>query len=123
MLARPLLQTYPAAQQRGHFYRAGRHHHAWMVNKEGIVVVDAQFPNTAPHLITELQRKSDKPVQWLINTHHHGDHTSGNIAFKGIAKNVAAQANSLNQPKASAVKQKKRTSSFTPILPLPINGQ
>jgi cyclase len=87
---------------------------AWMVNKEGIVVVDAQFPNTAPHLITELQRKSDKPVQWLINTHHHGDHTSGNIAFKGIAKNVAAQANSLINQKASAVKQKKEDQQLYP---------
>jgi cyclase len=96
---------------------------AWMVNKEGIVVVDAQFPNTAPHLIAEMQKKSDKPFQWLINTHHHGDHTSGNIAFKGIAKNVAAHANSLINQKASAVKQKKKTSNCIPILPLQIAGK
>jgi cyclase len=87
---------------------------AWMVNKEGIVVVDAQFPNTAPHLIAEMQKKSDKPFQWLINTHHHGDHTSGNIAFKGIAKNVAAHANSLVNQKASAEKQKKEDQQLYP---------
>jgi len=79
---------------------------AYLVNKDGIVVVDAQFPNTAPHLIAELQKQSDKPFQWLINTHHHGDHTGGNIAFKGLAKNVAAHANSLtNQKNATAGKE------------------
>lgn len=87
---------------------------AYLVNKEGIVVVDAEFPNTAPHLIAELQKQSDKPFQWLINTHHHGDHTSGNIAFKGLAKNVAAHANSLTNQKAAAVKQKSEDKQLYP---------
>jgi len=39
-------------------------------------------------LIAELKKQSDKPFEWLINTHHHADHTSGNIAFKGLAKNM-----------------------------------
>jgi glyoxylase-like metal-dependent hydrolase (beta-lactamase superfamily II) len=40
-------------------------------------------------------------VDWLINTHHHGDHTGGNIAFKGIAKKVVAHekaAEHMRQP-------------------------
>jgi len=78
---------------------------AWLSNKEGIVVVDAEFPEQATHLIGELKKQSDKPFQWLINTHHHGDHTSGNISFKGIAKNVAAHVNSLTNQKAAAAKQ------------------
>src|SRR6476661_4228901 len=56
----------------------------WMVNNEGVVVVDTQFANTAVHLIDELKKKSQKPFKYLINTHHHGDHTGGNIAFKGL---------------------------------------
>lgn len=86
----------------------------WMVNKEGIVCVDAEFPDPANHLIAELKKKSDKPFQWLINTHHHGDHTSGNISFKGIAKNVAAHANSLTNQKASAVAQKTEDKQLYP---------
>ena len=78
---------------------------AWLVNKEGIVCVDAEFPDPATHLIAELKNKSSQPFQWLINTHHHGDHTSGNISFKGIVKNVAAHANSLTNQKAAAAKQ------------------
>ncbi|RTL60154.1 MAG: MBL fold metallo-hydrolase [Sphingobacteriales bacterium] len=79
---------------------------AFLLEKEGIVVVDAQFPDTAPHLIDELKKKSDQPFQLLINTHHHGDHTSGNIAFKGLVKNVLAHSNSkANQERVA--KEKK----------------
>lgn len=79
---------------------------AFLLSKNGIVVVDAQFPDTAPHLIDELKKKTDKPFELLINTHHHGDHTSGNIAFKGLVKNVLAHTNSkINQERVA--KEKK----------------
>src|ERR1700712_4544968 len=80
---------------------------AWLINKEGIVVVDAEFPDPAKHLIAELQKQSTVPFEWLINTHHHGDHTGGNILFKGIVKNVSAHANSLANQKAVAEKSNK----------------
>lgn len=78
---------------------------AWMLNNTGIVVVDSQFPDPASHLISELKKKSGKPFQYLINTHHHGDHTGGNIAFKGIAGNVIAHANCLINQRATAAAQ------------------
>ncbi|HEY0246060.1 MAG TPA: MBL fold metallo-hydrolase [Mucilaginibacter sp.] len=87
---------------------------AWLSNKDGIVVVDAEFPDTAPHVITELQKQSDKPFTWLINTHHHADHTSGNIAFKGLAKNVAAHENSLINQKNAAVKANNEDKQLYP---------
>ncbi|OOQ60304.1 MBL fold metallo-hydrolase [Mucilaginibacter pedocola] len=113
LLADPAYQIIPLRNNVGIFIEQGGTI-AWMVNKEGIVVVDAQFPNTAPHLIAEMQKKSDKPFQWLVNTHHHGDHTSGNIAFKVIAKNVAAHANSLTNQKAAAEKQGKADQQLYP---------
>ncbi|RFZ83386.1 MBL fold metallo-hydrolase [Mucilaginibacter terrenus] len=103
LLAQPGYQVTPLRNNVGIFTEKGGTI-AWLVNKEGIVVVDAQFPDTAPHLIAEMQKKSDKPFQWLINTHHHGDHTSGNIAFKGLVKKVAAHANSLTNQKNAAAK-------------------
>jgi cyclase len=73
---------------------------AFLLSKSGIVVVDAQFPDQSKHLIDELKKKSDKPFKLLINTHHHGDHTAGNISFKGIVENVVAHENSrINQEK------------------------
>jgi glyoxylase-like metal-dependent hydrolase (beta-lactamase superfamily II) len=79
---------------------------AFLLSKKGIVVVDAEFPEQSQHLITELKKRSDRPFKLLINTHHHQDHTAGNISFKGIVENVLAHENSLKNQKNVAVAQK-----------------
>lgn len=103
ILADPTYRFRPLRSNMGIFTERGGTI-AWLSNQDGIVVVDAEFPDTAPHVIEELKKQSDKPFQWLINTHHHGDHTSGNIAFKGLVKNVAAHENSLANQKRVAAK-------------------
>jgi len=74
----------------------------WLDAEEGYLVIDAQFPHSAPHLIAELQKLGSKPFNYLINTHHHGDHTAGNIAFKGLVGKVVAHNNSLINQKTVA---------------------
>jgi cyclase len=74
----------------------------FLLSKDGIVVIDAQFPDTAQHLIDDLKKRSVNPFRYLLNTHHHGDHTAGNIAFKGIVEHVIAHENSLANQKAVA---------------------
>jgi cyclase len=86
----------------------------FLLNKQGVVVVDAQFPDTALHCIDEIKKKTDKPFKLLINTHHHGDHTAGNIAFKGIVANVVSHTNSLTNQKAAAIKSKKEDAQLYP---------
>ncbi len=78
---------------------------AYLITKEGIAIVDTQFPEQAEHLITALRKNNDQPIPYLINTHHHGDHSSGNIAFTGIAKKVVAHANSAQNQRNVAEKQ------------------
>ena len=112
-LADPTYQFKPLRSNVGMFAEQGGTI-AWMINKEGIVVVDAEFPDQATHLIDLLKKQSDLPFEWLINTHHHGDHTSGNISFKGIVKNVAAHENSLANQKAVAIKQKTEDKQLYP---------
>lgn len=87
---------------------------AYLLSKNGIVVVDAEFPDQAGHLIGELKKQSDKPFELLINTHHHGDHTAGNIAFKGIVKKVAAHQNSLANQQKVATTQKTEDKQLFP---------
>lgn len=65
----------------------------WLVNSSAVVAVDSQFPAEAQALIAGLnERSGNRPVDLLINTHHHGDHTGGNISFRGVAKKVVAHA-------------------------------
>jgi len=87
---------------------------AFYISKKGIVVVDAQFPDQSQHLIDELKKKSEKPFTLLINTHHHGDHTAGNISFKGLVQHVLAHANSLVNQKAVAEKSKTEDKQLYP---------
>jgi cyclase len=76
----------------------------FILSNSGVIVIDAQFPDTAPHLIDDLKTRTTYPLKYLLNTHHHGDHTSGNIAFKGLVDHVVAQENSLANQKTVAEK-------------------
>lgn len=69
---------------------------------DGIIVVDSQYVETSQHLISDLKNRSGLPFNLLINTHHHGDHTSGNVAFKGLVEHVFAHENSLLNQKIVA---------------------
>ena len=84
----------------------------FLLTKKGIVVIDAQFPDTAPHVIDELKKKSDKPFRYLINSHHHGDHTAGNMAFKGLVEHVVAHENSKTNQLRVATEQKMEAEKF-----------
>jgi len=48
------------------------------IGKDGVFMIDDQFAEATPEILTLVKNLSDKPVQFLINTHHHGDHTGGN---------------------------------------------
>jgi cyclase len=63
--------------------------------KDYLIVVDANFPSGARGAMADAKRLSTKPVKYVFDTHHHGDHLYGNpvwtlagattIAFKGVA--------------------------------------
>lgn len=87
---------------------------AFLLSKDGIVVVDSQFPEQSKHLIDELKKKTDAAFSLLINTHHHGDHSAGNISFKGIVGHVLAHENSFKNQKASAIANKSEDKQLYP---------
>lgn len=61
----------------------------FVVGPEYVIVVDSQFKDIAPGILRQVAKVTDKPVKFLVNTHHHGDHTGGNDAFKPLAVIVA----------------------------------
>ena len=58
-------------------------------NKDGFLVIDSQFPETIKPVLEGISAKG-KPVLYLCNTHHHGDHTSGNISFTDPKTKIVA---------------------------------
>jgi len=66
--------------------------------KEYLIVVDANFPSGAKAAMADAKRISKKPVKYVFDTHHHGDHLYGNplwtaagattLAFSGVAEEL-----------------------------------
>jgi glyoxylase-like metal-dependent hydrolase (beta-lactamase superfamily II) len=46
--------------------------------KESLLVVDSQYAKTADEVLKAIEELSSQKIQYLINTHYHGDHTGGN---------------------------------------------
>jgi len=63
-----------------------------------LIVVDANFPSGAEALLQDMKRISTKPVRYVFDTHHHGDHAYGNpvwtklgattLAYVGVAEEM-----------------------------------
>ena len=54
----------------------------FIINDSDVVVVDTGvYQADARQVITEIRKRTDTPVRYIINTHNHGDHTIGNQAF------------------------------------------
>src|SRR5262249_10936809 len=49
--------------------------------KDYLIVVDANFPSGARLALETAKRISDKPVKYVFDTHHHGDHLYGNSVW------------------------------------------
>ena len=66
--------------------------------KEYLIVVDANYPSGARALMADIKKVSSKPVKYVFDTHHHGDHAYGNplwtkagattFAYKGVAEEM-----------------------------------
>jgi cyclase len=77
----------------------------WMVDGKRSVIVDTQFPEQAANLQKQLNKITDDKIDIIFNTHHHGDHTSGNVFFKNKVSNIVAHSNSLLNQKNVATQK------------------
>ena len=53
----------------------------WVVFKDYILVIDANFPWGAKEILPEIRKTSNKPIRFVFNTHYHGDHANGGSVF------------------------------------------
>jgi cyclase len=58
------------------------------IGDDGVLIVDTQFAPLADKIVGALRTISDKPIRYIINTHHHGDHTGGNAALRVAGSTV-----------------------------------
>jgi cyclase len=62
------------------------------VGPDGILIVDDQYAPLADKIKAALKTLGEGKLKFILNTHYHGDHTGGNIAFSPDAP-IIAQTN------------------------------
>lgn len=87
----------------------------YLIDPAGVAVVDTQFMDSAKAFLAGLEERSKgRGVDRLLNTHHHGDHVGGNMAFKGVAKRVVAHATAAEHMKTNPGRQGQAAEQLYP---------
>ena len=66
----------------------------FVIGDDGVLVIDTfAFPAAGEALLEAIRKTTDKPIRYVINTHHHIDHVSGDAAFKAAGATIIAHKN------------------------------
>jgi glyoxylase-like metal-dependent hydrolase (beta-lactamase superfamily II) len=79
--------------------RKGHCNTGWIVFEDFILVVDANFPSGAEEVLPKIRAISPKPVRFVFDTHHHGDHAYGNEFWRRQGAVAVAHAGVLAEMK------------------------
>ena len=59
------------------------------VGADGILIVDTQYAPLSEKIVAAIRAISPKPIHYIVNTHHHGDHTGGNVGLRAAGNTVS----------------------------------
>jgi cyclase len=83
----------------GDLARQGHCNNGWVVFENFILVIDGNFPSGAQHVIPKIKATSDRPIRFVFDTHHHGDHAYGNRVWLESGATAVAHAGVLAEMK------------------------
>jgi cyclase len=96
------------------------------VGEEAIFMIDGQFARLTPKILDAIKTLSDKPIQFLINTHYHFDHVGSNENLSKLGVKIIAHDNVYKRLSTSTPEMPKDALpviSFNDKLQLHINGE
>lgn len=56
---------------------------------EGVILIDDKFDRNVPEILSKVREITPRPVRYVLNTHHHGDHSGGNATLSNGVEIVA----------------------------------
>ncbi len=71
----------------------GGSNNIWIVFDDYVLVYDANFPKEAGDVIAAIRKTTDKPIRYVLDSHHHGDHAYGNAVFSQAGAGIVSSAN------------------------------
>ncbi|MEM5566699.1 MBL fold metallo-hydrolase [Psychroserpens sp. AS72] len=63
------------------------------IGDDGVFLIDDQFAPLSEKIHTAIKALSEKDIKFLVNTHHHGDHTGGNENMQKLGATIIAHDN------------------------------
>ncbi|MEQ1575489.1 MAG: MBL fold metallo-hydrolase [Vicinamibacterales bacterium] len=63
------------------------------VTPAGLILVDDKYPEFVPEVLARVRDVSTLPVKYLLNSHHHGDHASGNAPIREMGIDIIGHRN------------------------------
>lgn len=66
---------------------------ALRVTPEGLILIDDKYASDVPEVLAKVKSVSSLPIKYLLNTHHHGDHASGNAIIRQMGIDIIAHKN------------------------------
>jgi glyoxylase-like metal-dependent hydrolase (beta-lactamase superfamily II) len=92
--ARPQIATTKVEGTDGvYIFRNGNHQSMFIVTADGVIATDPLGygrPTGGQDYLNEIRKVTDKPVKYLIYSHHHFDHVAGGKVFKDAGATVVA---------------------------------
>src|SRR5882762_10408802 len=81
----PFATTKVAGTDNVYIFRNGNHQSMFVVTSEGVIATDPIAygrPTGGQTYVNEIRKVTDKPIRYVIYSHHHFDHIAGGKAFK-----------------------------------------
>ncbi len=91
--AAPVVPTFNALRGNVGIFTARGGTMGWLITPDAVVVVDSQFADTSQMFLDGLKPRTQRKIDLLINSHHHGDHTGGNKTLRPNVVKIVAHAN------------------------------
>ena len=92
--ARPAIQTTKVEGTDGvYIFRNVGHQSVFIVTSDGVIATDPIAygrPDGGAQYVAEIRKVTDKPIKYLIYSHHHYDHIAGGKAFKDAGATIVA---------------------------------
>jgi glyoxylase-like metal-dependent hydrolase (beta-lactamase superfamily II) len=63
------------------------------VTPEGLILIDDKYPENILEVLSHVRGVSSLPVRYLLNTHHHADHVSGNANLRALGVDIIGHRN------------------------------
>src|SRR5262249_59387203 len=84
-----------------YIFRNGNHQSMFIVTKDGVIATDPigyGRPTGGQDYLAEIKKVSDKPIKFLIYSHHHYDHIAGGKPFKDAGATIVAHRRAKERP-------------------------